>query len=190
MNGISIFSKSSGWKRVGRYNTRSEYGAMYARLRHPWRRQQQERQGRIHILGTCATISTDGDNTLFFNMFRRSSLKWEQSAIVASALYVFQIDGHVLFGEIMVGWNKRSGSTESPPRVEPLRLFHPTSCVLKIGMRPSGNQYPAWAFVEAANFAVRYNPLVKRYYQRKEAQRNTCVATKAADTFLVASINS
>ena len=47
------------------------------------------------------------------------------------------------------------------------------------GNSKNGNKYLAWAFVEAANFAVRYNPQVKRYYQRKKAQRNTCVATKA-----------
>jgi transposase len=33
--------------------------------------------------------------------------------------------------------------------------------------------------VEAANFAVRYNPQIQRYYQRKEAKTNSIVATKA-----------
>ena len=47
------------------------------------------------------------------------------------------------------------------------------------GNSKNGNKYLAWAFVEAAHFAVRYNPQIKRYYQRKKAQRNTCVATKA-----------
>ena len=47
------------------------------------------------------------------------------------------------------------------------------------GNSKNGNKYLAWAFVEAAHFAVRYNPQIKRYYQRKKAQRNICVATKA-----------
>lgn len=47
------------------------------------------------------------------------------------------------------------------------------------GNTKNGNKYLAWAYVEAANFAVRYNPVVKRFYQRKLAQRNGVVAIKA-----------
>jgi transposase len=47
------------------------------------------------------------------------------------------------------------------------------------GNTKNGNKYLSWAFVEAANFAVRYNPQIKRYYQRKEAKTNSIVATKA-----------
>lgn len=43
----------------------------------------------------------------------------------------------------------------------------------------NGNQYLAWAFVEAANFAVRYYPPVKSFYQRKKAKTNGVVAIKA-----------
>lgn len=43
----------------------------------------------------------------------------------------------------------------------------------------NGNRYLAWAFVEAANFAVRYYPAVKRFYERKKAKRNGVVAIKA-----------
>jgi len=43
----------------------------------------------------------------------------------------------------------------------------------------NGNKYLAWAFVEAANFAVRYNTQIKRFYQRKQAQTNGVVAIKA-----------
>jgi hypothetical protein len=32
------------------------------------------------------------------------------------------------------------------------------------GNTRSGNKYLAWAYLEAANFAVRYNPTIKRYY--------------------------
>ncbi|MCP3882844.1 MAG: IS110 family transposase, partial [Sulfitobacter sp.] len=32
------------------------------------------------------------------------------------------------------------------------------------GNTKNGNKYLAWAYIEAANFAVRYNPQIKRYY--------------------------
>jgi transposase len=47
------------------------------------------------------------------------------------------------------------------------------------GNTKNGNRYLAWAFVEAANFAVRYSPPIKRYYQRKRAKTNGIVAIKA-----------
>ena len=43
----------------------------------------------------------------------------------------------------------------------------------------NGNKYLAWAFIEAANFAIRYNDTVKRYYQRKLAKTNVIIAKKA-----------
>jgi len=46
------------------------------------------------------------------------------------------------------------------------------------GNTKNGNKYLAWAYLEAANFAVRYNPLIKRYYQRKCAATNGWVALK------------
>lgn len=46
------------------------------------------------------------------------------------------------------------------------------------GNTKSGNKYLAWAYIEAANFAVRYNPVIKRYYQRKRAKTNGVVAIK------------
>ena len=46
------------------------------------------------------------------------------------------------------------------------------------GNRKNGNKYLAWAFVEAANFAVRYEPRIKRYYQRKCARSNGIIAIK------------
>jgi transposase len=42
----------------------------------------------------------------------------------------------------------------------------------------NGNKYLAWAFVEVANFAIRYNKTVKSYYQRKLAKTNQTVAIK------------
>jgi len=47
------------------------------------------------------------------------------------------------------------------------------------GNTKNGNKYLAWAYVEAANFAVRYNPQIKRYYQRKRAKTKNVIATKA-----------
>ena len=43
----------------------------------------------------------------------------------------------------------------------------------------NGNRYLAWAFVEAANFARRFCPEAKRFYERKKARTNAIVATKA-----------
>jgi len=43
----------------------------------------------------------------------------------------------------------------------------------------SGNRYLAWAFVEAANFAVRYSAPIGRFHQRKKAKTNGVVAIKA-----------
>jgi transposase len=42
-----------------------------------------------------------------------------------------------------------------------------------------GNKYLAWAFVEAANFAKRYDPQCRKWYERKKAKTNTVIATKA-----------
>jgi transposase len=46
------------------------------------------------------------------------------------------------------------------------------------GNTKSGNKYLAWAYVEAANFAVRYNAVIQRYYQRKRERTNGIVAIK------------
>ena len=42
-----------------------------------------------------------------------------------------------------------------------------------------GNKYLAWAFVEAANFAQRHDAACRKFYDRKKAQVNGVVATKA-----------
>lgn len=47
------------------------------------------------------------------------------------------------------------------------------------GNRKNGNKYLGWAYVEAANFAKRYCPEAKKFYQRKMAKTNRIVATKA-----------
>ena len=47
------------------------------------------------------------------------------------------------------------------------------------GNAKNGNKYLAWAFVEAANFALRFCAEAKRFYERKKAKTNTAVATKA-----------
>lgn len=43
----------------------------------------------------------------------------------------------------------------------------------------NGNKYLAWAFVEAANFAVRSKAQINRFSQRKQAKTNGIVASKA-----------
>jgi transposase len=47
------------------------------------------------------------------------------------------------------------------------------------GNRKNGNRYLSWAFVEAAQLGRRYSQRFCRYYDRKAAQTNTIVATKA-----------
>jgi transposase len=42
-----------------------------------------------------------------------------------------------------------------------------------------GNKHLSWAFVEAAHFAVRYDPLVRRFYQRKCRKTLSVVAINA-----------
>lgn len=45
--------------------------------------------------------------------------------------------------------------------------------------RKNGNRYLSWAYVEAANFAIRFSPEAQRFYQRKMAKTNGIVAIKA-----------
>lgn len=44
--------------------------------------------------------------------------------------------------------------------------------------RKNGNAYLGWAFVEAANFAIRFSKPLKAYYQRKLEKTNRIVALK------------
>jgi len=46
------------------------------------------------------------------------------------------------------------------------------------GNRKNGNKYLSWAFMEAANFAIRYNQRVRAFYQRKRAKTNRVLALK------------
>jgi transposase len=45
--------------------------------------------------------------------------------------------------------------------------------------RKNGNKYLAWAFVEAANFSIRYSDTIKGFYQRKCAKTKRVIAIKA-----------
>ena len=47
------------------------------------------------------------------------------------------------------------------------------------GNTKNGNKYLAWAFVEAANFARRYCPQARSFYERKKRKSNGVLATKA-----------
>ena len=43
----------------------------------------------------------------------------------------------------------------------------------------NGNKYLAWAFIEAANYAIRFDETIKKYYQRKLAKSHMMVARGA-----------
>jgi transposase len=43
----------------------------------------------------------------------------------------------------------------------------------------NSNKYLSWAFIEAANFALRFCAEAKRFYQRKKARTNPILARKA-----------
>ncbi len=47
------------------------------------------------------------------------------------------------------------------------------------GNRKNGNKHLSWAFVEAANFAVRYSERARRYFQRKKAKTKGVIAVRA-----------
>lgn len=47
------------------------------------------------------------------------------------------------------------------------------------GNRKCGNKYLAWAWIEAANFALRFSPPIQSWYQRKAAKRHKVIALKA-----------
>ena len=48
-----------------------------------------------------------------------------------------------------------------------------------VGNTKCGNKYLAWAFIEAAHFAVRYDAVIRRWYQKKLASSLEVVAIKA-----------
>jgi len=45
--------------------------------------------------------------------------------------------------------------------------------------RKNGNKYLAWAFIEAANFAMQHNDKARQFYQKKSKATNAIVARKA-----------
>jgi transposase len=47
------------------------------------------------------------------------------------------------------------------------------------GNAKAGNKYLSWAFSEAAHFAVRFEPLAQRFYERKKAKANGVIAIRA-----------
>ena len=47
------------------------------------------------------------------------------------------------------------------------------------GNAKAGNKYLSWAFSEAAHFAVRFEPLAQRFYERKKAKTNGTIAIRA-----------
>ena len=47
------------------------------------------------------------------------------------------------------------------------------------GNTKNGNRYLGWAFVEAANFAIRFSDTIRRWHERKKQRTNAVVAIKA-----------
>jgi transposase len=47
------------------------------------------------------------------------------------------------------------------------------------GNKKNGNRYLAWAYIEAANFMVRFCPLARSWHQKKAAKGGPVLATKA-----------
>ncbi len=47
------------------------------------------------------------------------------------------------------------------------------------GNAKAGNKYVSWAFSEAAHFAIRFEPLAQRFYERKKAKTNGIIALRA-----------
>lgn len=47
------------------------------------------------------------------------------------------------------------------------------------GNSKNGNRYLSWAFVEAGNFAIRFDSVIRRFYQRKIVRSKVVVARKA-----------
>ena len=47
------------------------------------------------------------------------------------------------------------------------------------GNAKAGNKYLSWAYAEAAHFCVRYDPLARRFYERKKAKTNGIIAIRA-----------
>lgn len=46
------------------------------------------------------------------------------------------------------------------------------------GNTNNGNKYLGWAFIEAANFAIRYDDTIQRYYQRKSGEAKHMLVAK------------
>lgn len=47
------------------------------------------------------------------------------------------------------------------------------------GNRKNGNAFLCWAFMEAGNFAIRYDRAIRRFYDRKKARTKRIVVLKA-----------
>ena len=56
------------------------------------------------------------------------------------------------------------------------------------GNTKNGNKYLAWAFVEAANFAIRYCSRIKSFYQRKKAKSHGGIGAQSGGAQAVPSL--
>lgn len=51
--------------------------------------------------------------------------------------------------------------------------------------RKNGNKYLAWAYIEAANFAIRHSLEAQNFYNKKKAKKNNILAIKALSNKIV-----
>ena len=110
----------------------------------------------------------------------RSKLKLSQSY---NGLLTVPGIGHILAMTIMlevgnIGRFAKVGNFTSYCRCAPTQRLSDGKSKGS-GNRKNGNRYLSWAFSEAAHLARRYNDRFRRYYNRKAAQTNTIVATRA-----------
>jgi transposase len=47
------------------------------------------------------------------------------------------------------------------------------------GNTKNGNAFVCWAFIESANFAIRFDRTIQRFYERKKSRTKRIVALKA-----------
>jgi transposase len=65
------------------------------------------------------------------------------------------------------------------PQYVGLKHGNDDSDACDVANRRSGNRYLAWSYIEAANFAIRWSPQIRRWYDRKRAKRHRMIAIKA-----------
>src|SRR5438128_3612721 len=68
-------------------------------------------------------------------------------------------------GIILLGWWLRIFMEDNPYGIQNQSSFR----IMELSVK-NGHKYLGWAYMEAAQFAIRYHPRVQRFYQRKQAK--------------------